>query len=155
DGKWMVYHSRDGGKAEVFKLPIQGGTPQKLSDLPGFLASFSPDGKMIVFRYSQGTSENFHHKMAVIPASGGSPLYTFELDPRDRGLRIQFTPDNKGLAYPVYEAGAANLWVQPLSGGPIKQLTFFKSMRIEDYAFSPDGKSIALLRGGVTSDVVL
>ena len=155
DGKWVVYHSRDGGIPEVFKLPIGGGTPQKMSDLPGLLASFSPDGKMIVFRYSHGTSSDFHHKIAVIPASGGAPLYSFDLDPRARGERIMFTPDSKDLVYPIFDAGAGNLWLQPLSGGPLKQITFFKSLRIEDFAFSPDGKTIALLRGGVTSDVVL
>src|SRR5262249_25430786 len=155
DGKWMVYHSRDGGRPEVFKLPIDGGKPQKMADLGGFLPSFSADGKMIVFRYNQGTSDDYHHKMAVIPATGGTPLYTFELDPRARDDRIVFAPDSKGLVYPIFDAGAGNLWMQPLTGGPLKQLTFFKSMRIEDFAFSPDGKTIALLRGGLTSDVVL
>src|SRR5262249_10932879 len=124
-------------------------------DLGGFIPWFSPDGKMIVFRYNQGTSENYHHKIAVIPASGGSPLYTFDLDARARDARVQFTLDNRGLVYPIYDAGAGNLWVQPLSGGPIKQLTFFKSMRIQEFAISPDGKTIALLRGELTSDVVL
>jgi Tol biopolymer transport system component len=155
DGKWMVYHSRDGGRSEVFKLPIDGGTPQQMSDLGGFIPSYSPDGKMIVFRYNQGTSADYHHKIAVIPASGGAPLYTFDVDPRARDPRIVFTPDNKGLAYPIYSAGAANLCVQPLSGGPLRQLTFFKSMQIRDFAYSPDGKTIALIRGSLTSDVVL
>lgn len=155
DGKWIAYQSRDGGKTEVFKIPIDGGTPQKMSDLPGSGATFSPDGRLLAFRYSQGTAADFHFKIAVVPAAGGPAVYDFEMDARTMGDRIRFTPDSKGLVYPINHAGAGNLWVQPLSGGPLKQLTFFKSMRIGDFAFSRDGKSIALLRGGVTSDVVL
>jgi eukaryotic-like serine/threonine-protein kinase len=155
DAKWIAYYSLDGGKTEVFKVPIDGGTPQKMSDLSGSGATFSPDGKLLAFRYSQGTAADFRHKIAVIPADGGHVIYDFEEDPRAGANRILFTPDSKGIAYPIHDAGAGNLWVQPLSGGPLKQLTFFKSMRIGDFAFSHNGKSIALLRGGFTSDVVL
>ena len=155
DGKWIAYQSRDGGKTEVFKVPIDGGTPVKMSDLPGSGATFSPDGKLLAFHYSQGTAANFRHKIAVVPSTGGPVLYDFEEDARTRDNRIAFTPDSKGIAYPIYDAGAGNLWVQPLSGGPLKQLTFFKSMRIDDFAFARDGRSIALLRGEIRSDVVL
>jgi WD40-like Beta Propeller Repeat len=126
-----------------------------MSDLSGSGARFSPDGKLLAFRYSQGSTADFHHKIAVVPADGGPVVYDFEEDPRARGNRILFTPDSKGIAYPIYDAGAGNLWVQTLSGGTLKQFTFFKSMRIGDFAFSRDGKSLALLRGEVTSDVVL
>jgi len=155
DEKSIAYYSLDAGKSEIFKIPIDGGTPQKMSDLPGFGATFSPDGKLLAFRSSQGTAADYHLKIAVVPATGGPVVHEFETDPRADHIRMLFTPDSKGLAYSILDGGVANLWVQPLSGGPLKQLTFFKSMRIGDFAFSHDGKSIALLRGGVTSDVVL
>ena len=64
------------------------------------------------------------------------------------------TADGTGLIYPIYDGEADNLWIQPLSGRP-RKLTFFKSGLIEDYAASPDGNSIALLRGRLDRDVVL
>ena len=76
-------------------------------------------------------------------------------DPFYRWGRMQFTPDGEGVVYPIYDRGAENLWVQPLSGGPVKQLTFFKSERIIDFVFSYDGRNIALLRGHENKDVVL
>jgi eukaryotic-like serine/threonine-protein kinase len=155
DGRWVAYLSVDGGKAEVFRVPIDGGTPEKMSDLEGYLPQYSPDGKLVVFRYNQGTAENYRHKAAVIPADGGAVLYTFDLDPRARDARVAFTPDGKSLICLIYDAGAGNLLLQPLTGGPVKQLTFFKSMRIYDYDFSPDGKTLALLRGHLNRDVVL
>ena len=76
-------------------------------------------------------------------------------DPFYRWGRMQFTPDGKGVVYPIYDRGAENLWVHPLSGGPLKQFTFFKAERIIDFAFSYDGRNIALLRGHENKDVVL
>ena len=53
------------------------------------------------------------------------------------------------------DGSVGNFWVQPLAGGPPKQLTSFSSEIIQDFAFSADGKSMALLRGNVAKDVVL
>jgi Tol biopolymer transport system component len=148
-----VYESEDESRKRVHKISVEGGAPQKLSELTATRPTFSPDGKLVAFVYSEGESvEKFHLKIAVIPAEGGAPLYTFMAGlPR----RIQFTPDGKGLAWPINEGGVGNIWVQPLAGGPPKQLTSFASEMVEDFAFSHNGKSMALLRGHVAKDVVL
>jgi Tol biopolymer transport system component len=153
DGQWIVYESEDESRKRVHKISVEGGAPQKLSELTATRPTFSPDGKLVAFVYSEGESvEKFHLKIAVIPAEGGNPLYTFMAGlPR----RIQFTPDGKGLAWPINEGGVGNIWVQPLAGGPPKQLTSFASEMVEDFAFSHNGKSMALLRGHVAKDVVL
>jgi hypothetical protein len=51
--------------------------------------------------------------------------------------------------------GGDNLWLQPLDGGPGRELTNFTSLRIYSYQWSPDGKSLALVRGDTPSDLVL
>ena len=90
----------------------------------------------------------------VVSNNGGPPLYTIESDPRAFGT-IRFTPDGQALAYVVNEHGSSNLWAQPLSGGAPRQLTDFKSDLIFDYAWSRDGRQLALARGQVSPDVVL
>jgi hypothetical protein len=50
---------------------------------------------------------------------------------------------------------ADNLWLQPLAGGPPRQLTHFKEDRIGYLDLSPDGKQIAVARGNAYNDVVL
>ena len=51
--------------------------------------------------------------------------------------------------------GTSNIWKQPLDGGPATQLTDFKTDRIFWFDWSRDGKQLALVRGTVSSDVVL
>ena len=68
---------------------------------------------------------------------------------------VQFTPDGKALAYPIRENSVDNIWVQPLDGAAGHQITHFTSEQIDAFHWSPDGKSLALLRGHSESDVVL
>jgi hypothetical protein len=68
---------------------------------------------------------------------------------------LEFTQDGKSIAYTVRENGVDNVWVQPLSSSPGHPITDFKSEQIWSFRLSPDGKSLAVLRGHFDSDVVL
>ena len=69
---------------------------------------------------------------------------------------VHFTPDGKSLAYGVRENGIDNVWVQPIDGGPGHYITKFASDQSRGgFAWSPDGKTLAILRGRLESDVVL
>jgi Tol biopolymer transport system component len=54
DGDWIIYHARDAqGEHSLYRVPITGGTPQRLGDFPSneFLGSvirMSPDGRRIL-----------------------------------------------------------------------------------------------------------
>ena len=63
--------------------------------------------------------------------------------------------DGNAVAYPISEKGADNVWVQPLDGSPGRQITKFDSEQILSFHWSPDGKSLGVLRGHTDSDVVL
>jgi serine/threonine protein kinase/dipeptidyl aminopeptidase/acylaminoacyl peptidase len=84
----------------------------------------------------------------------GQDLRTFEYDSRHDG-RLRLSPDGKGIVYPIHEKGAENLWLQPLDGSPGRQITNFSSLAIHSYEWSPDGKSLALVRGDSPTDLVL
>jgi len=45
--------------------------------------------------------------------------------------------------------------IQPLDGSPRKRITNFSSEQISDFKWSPDGKSLGVLRSHSDSDVVL
>jgi Tol biopolymer transport system component len=65
--------------------------------------------------------------------------------------RGRWTPDGRGLAY----AEKGNIWVQSLDGGQPRQLTKFTDQEITDFAWSPDGKRLAVSRRTDLADVVL
>ena len=155
DGNWVAYVSNDAGPRELFKISIEGGAAQKLSGLDSYYPTYSPDGKLIAFNYVEGdTPQTFRMKIGVISSDGGKQIHTFDTDPRLRN-RIHFTPDGKALAWPIFDGGAGNIWIQPLAGGAPRQITQFPRETIADFSLSPDGKWMALLRGHVTKDVVL
>ena len=66
-----------------------------------------------------------------------------------------YSPDCRGVAY-VDGDTQTNLWVQPLDGTPAHQLTHFPDGRtIPTFAWSRDGKRLAVARETVTNDIVL
>ncbi len=155
DGKWVVYLSSHSGKSTLSRVPIDGGEPVELAPNLSFSTpSISPDGKLIAF----GTGEFPKRRVAIMPFEGGEPIKTLDIPSADNwGPPIlRWTPDGQAIAYVERRNGVSNIWSRLLSGGPPKQLTQFTSEdHINWFAWSRDGKQLALSRGKDTNDVVL
>lgn len=67
----------------------------------------------------------------------------------------RWAADGKAITYIVTKGGISNIWAQPLTGEPAKQLTNFNQEQIFAFAWSADGKSLALVRGVNAKSVVL
>jgi Tol biopolymer transport system component len=95
-------------------------------------------------------------KIALIDVTTNAetPAKTFVPRP-DFAPPIAIAPDGKAVAYNIAENGVGNVWLQPLDGSPGRRLTNFNSDRSFTFQFSPDGKSLGLVRTHVVSDVVL
>ena len=105
----------------------------------------SPDGKWMASVWHEDFS-----KIAIIPFAGGQPVKLLDIG----WYRVHWTPDGRALAY-VDRRDPSNISSQPLDGSPSKKLTDFKSDRIFSFAWSRDGKQLALARGTRTDDVIL
>src|SRR5262249_53782773 len=60
DGKWVAFSRRDGGPRHIYKVPISGGTPTKLTsetDGVDFYPLWSSDGIWITFDRQIGASD--------------------------------------------------------------------------------------------------
>jgi len=92
----------------------------------------------------------------LLPADGSPHPQPRFLDPDPRIVaEVQFTPDCKALVYVIREKGSDNLWLQPLGGSPGRQITQFQNDAIQFFLYSPDGKSLGVMRTHRESDVVL
>jgi eukaryotic-like serine/threonine-protein kinase len=165
DGK-LVYFE-DAAADQIKRMPLDGGTPETVpgSVAPGSFISFggfsiSPDGKMlalaVTFPPKGSHAQDSKGKIELVPLdSGPNPQSRFlDADPRISGRPV-FTPDGKAVAYPVTVGGVQNVWVQPLGGSPGRQITNFPTEEIGGFHYSPDGKSMLLVRRHFESDVVL
>ena len=161
DQNWVYYgpHAK-----QIWRVPLDGsGKPEPIpgSAVPGAILigqgmGISPDGKTLAYLVEALTSEQQSgiEKVALLDlATLNSPHLM------DVNLRIssgaQFTTDGKALAYCVRENGVDNIWIQPIDGSPGRQITKFDAEQILSFHWSPDGKSLGILRGHTDSDVVL
>jgi len=139
DDRLVLYGSITGGTVSIYAAPIEGGTPTKLAD--GASVAVSPDGSSMAFTDSRAS-------LMVCSLPGCASPRTIGSAPFDGA--VSWAPD--GVAY----ASEGNVWVQPIAGGSPRQLTRFTDKRpIGSFAWSRDGKRLAVTRSTVTNDIVL
>ena len=160
DGKWVYY--TDSEAAQVKRVSLDGGSPE---DVPGTVmpnhlvgtVALSADGKLLAFFAAQvanGTLQS--KKLAIVPLDGSLKPQTRSLEPNAQAVGLtQFSSDGKAVVYTIRNNGADNLWRQPLDGGAGQQITNFSADNITSFKFSPDGKTLGILRSHQESDVVL
>jgi serine/threonine protein kinase len=150
DGKW-VYYTDQTDRQTVKRVAIDGGKPETVVNEAVNQFDVSPDGKWIA---SAELSEA-DHKLSIRldPTGGGKPTLE-DADPRMTSPPM-FAPDGKTFVYVVREKGVDNLWSQTLDGKNRKALTNFTKDLIFRYAYSQDGKQIAIEHGNIESDAFL
>lgn len=152
DGKWVVYldTSKD---FRLWRVSLEGGNPVLLTQtlaLPLFRVS--PDGNRIA--YIATNLQPVPHYVAIVAgADSGQQLSSVDAPPD--AVSFSWAPDGRALDFAVTRGDVSNLYRQPLTREPAKQMTNFKSGLIFNFAWSPDGKQLALARGQTGADVVL
>jgi serine/threonine protein kinase len=148
-GKWIYYLDLSAGNI-LMRVPLDGGTAERLAG-PGVTQfTLSSDGKLIAEDVFAGPREQFK----IADAETGAIVKEINA-PSHSAVSMQFTPDGKAVAFVVRDKGIDNIWAQPVDGGPSKPLTKFTTNQITNFAWSRDGKKLALVRGHIHSDVVL
>ncbi|HEY2381285.1 MAG TPA: protein kinase [Terriglobia bacterium] len=150
DARDVIFQSFAGGFLQMWRVPLAGGKPTLVNPTPTAHPQLSPDGKSLVFA-SQEQNQWF---ISVCDLPDCSPLRHV----RPMNIRLflnKWTPDGRGIAYaPVATAG--NIFIHPLDGSQERQLTHFTDPRgIVDFAWSKDGKRLAIARTATSQDIVL
>ena len=150
DNQWVAYDNLSRWKSSVWKVATGGGEPIKVADNYR-MPTFSPDSQLIACRYDPAADGP---DVAIFPAQGGEPLQHVEV-PRQEWQTLRFVQNNGEMSFVKNEGGYSNLWIRDLKTGTSRQITNFKSEQIYAYAWSPDYKQIALLRGTKTNNVAI
>ena len=162
DGGWFYFE--DYAVFRLMKMAIDGGAPEliKASAMPdGYMVggvNFSPDGRYMpeLTYITDATKQLSTTKISLLDVTTNAETAAKTLVLRaDFSPPLAVTPDGKAVAYNIVENGVGNVWLQPLDGSPGRRLTNFNSDRSFTFQFSPDGKSLGLVRTHVVSDVVL
>lgn len=151
DGEWVVYDNQSSTTFTVWKVPIEGGPTVQLTNEYTRMPAVSPDGQFIACRY---LAEGSSREIAIFPFAGGAPIERLPIPVMD-WQKVQWMPEGRALTYIDSAKGVSNIWRYDLNTRSARQLTDFKTDRIFAYAWSPDFKSLAWLRGTESRDVTL
>ena len=152
DGRWVVTAGRMDGVSGLFKIPAEGGDPEKLIEEKAMNPEWSPDGKMIVYAGEQLAA--FSSLKAIDP--DGNPVELPDIRVLVNGERYRFTPDGSALIYMQGGESAQNferLDLVTLERTVLTRLDPLATMRTFDIA--PDGSRIVFDRLDPGSDIVL
>ncbi len=73
DGKWIAFNSNRSGNQAVYIVPIEGGSPKRLTWHPSSasVCGWSSDGKLVLYSTSRDNAPNGFARLWTVSAEGG------------------------------------------------------------------------------------
>ena len=152
DERWIVTGGSAGGVQGLYKIPVDGGAPERIVDGEALYPVWSPDGNLIVYAGAQVNVVS--PLLAVRP--DGDPVELPEIEVFRASERMRFLPDASGLVYMRGQGPAQDFWLLDLATMKSRQLTRLdSSATMRTFDITPDGRRIVFDRLSWDSDVVL
>jgi Tol biopolymer transport system component len=134
-------------KSTVFTVPLQGGTPRRMTPLgPSYLHGWSPDGKVLV--YTGGRGDEFD---IYATPSDGSGTETRLTDAKGLDDGPEFAPDGAHIYFNSARGGRMQIWRMKPDGAEQEAVTSDEYNNWFPH-LSPDGRWIAMLSFGKDVD---
>ena len=154
DGNWIVTGGNDGKGPGLFKIPVAGGEPVRLTNNVGRNPVWSPDGSLIAF--AGPNVFTLAPLLAVRP--DGTPVKMPEIRTQRDGERMRFMPDGRGLIFMRGEEATPwqDFWLLELKTMNTRRLTRLTDRAtMRTFDITPDGKQIVFDRLRENSAVIL
>jgi Tol biopolymer transport system component len=147
DGKWIVYTASRDGRASLVRLPIDGGEPAQILEMPSTLFQLSPNGQYMACVVPATK------RLLVISLAGGQTVNSFPVpEPGLQAVRMRWTPDGNAI---IYRDDPEGLWRQALNEATPQRVRDFEEVPLRQFAWSFDGKNLAYASGAATNEIVL
>jgi Tol biopolymer transport system component/DNA-binding winged helix-turn-helix (wHTH) protein len=142
DGREIIYSSRYGGKSNLLRVPVDGGSPQWLSESGNSAQypAFSLHGNRLAWVRNTDNTDIFriaiNSKTEVKEQSANLiPSTAIETSPR-------YSPDGKRIAFVSNRSGSDEIWVSGSEGENPVRLTSFRGPLVGSPSWSPDSRQI-------------
>ncbi len=155
DGSTVTFDYED--QLSSWRMGIDGSNPTSLGlhNQTSPIVFLSKDNKLVLFRLGHPDAPQLRDQLVGLPVAGGPPVFSFDVPLGNAQNLPHWAPDDHGVDMVLVRGGAANIWRQPVPSGAMKQITNFPSGLILSFSWSPDGKTLFLARGSVSSDIIL
>jgi TolB protein len=152
DGKWVYFNALHGADYTLWRVSADGGKPEELTHFVSEFPVISPDGRWLAFTFPDPQVDT----IGIISADGGQPVKNLRIPYSSPGWSpvLRWNPAGDAIDYIDARSSIANIWRQPLDGSQPRQITNFASGLILNFAWSQDGRNLAVARGSRMSDVV-
>jgi Tol biopolymer transport system component/DNA-binding winged helix-turn-helix (wHTH) protein len=152
DGKWIYFES--GLHQTLWRVSTDGGEEIQISEGKLSEAAFSADGNLVAYFFRAKENDN-RFKIAVMSVESRNVLKTFALaDEKSNPVKIAWATD-KSFNYITTNGSHNSLWRQSLHNDSPRLIANLGNEEIEGFALSPDGNSLAFIRGKWIHDAVL
>src|SRR6266567_9484118 len=123
DGKWVYYNTAIDLK--LWKVPIEGGEPVKVTDQYALYPALSPDGKLIAYYHVSNGPQKYSIKVGRV--EDVKTVAEISLAPGAWiSARLHWDAASSSVTYAVENQGKIRLYEQPVSGGAPRPITIFK-----------------------------
>lgn len=158
DGEWVYFSAATGkvNKPTLWKIHINGGQPQSVSNLMVVSPQVSPDGKFVACFYPSGgfqTKQNARLKLTVLNIADASIFKQFEIPYNDS--QIAWTSDSKSISYIEEVGGTSTILLHSIYEGISQKVYNTVGGRILNHRWSNNGENLILEKGEVINDIVL
>lgn len=158
DGGTLYFIQRNPKSNVLWRQSLVDGSKEMLTQqgklAPGSFLTISPDGRYLAFKSQKEESDTDTAEIIFFDLSGNEEPRTVTI--RSQNPTIVWSEGGRSFDYADNQPDAARIWRQSFVGKGDKRLVLeIPKARIFSFAWSRDGKTLALGRGRTGNDAIL